>query len=317
MPMASTLRRRLPTATVALLIATAACSTDRAGRATLMQASGSAPARITLRLAPGQSSASLMSPGSRPMAADRDSGDAGDSAGQPAFARVDTSDVDSLIVNVTQVQIRGNAGSDDGHGNGQHPDSAGADSGRGNGGHGGSNADSGRGDGGRDGSNADSGRSSEIRRGFAADHGESGGGPDSARGRDDNEGRDGWITLSVTGNGHLNLLSLPTSADSGLVVATDSVPPGTYEHLRLFVTNPMIFFRKDIVTPAGDTLKAGTGYPVFIPSADSTGAAMRTDEPFVIPTGGGNVPVFFDKDDTIRRIVITGNGRIVVPPVIR
>ena len=325
--MTFSLRPLLPFGTMTLLIATAACNTYRAGQSALTQASGSAPARITLRLAPGQVPVSARSLAGGVMMADHDSGSPEDSAGRPIFVRVDTSDVDSLIVNVTQVQIRGgdrgegghpdSTRADSGHGEGGHPDSTRADSGHGEGGHPDSTrADSGHGDGGHpDSTRGDSGREGDLRRfARAADHGSDGG--DSAQDRD-HDRNDGWITLGVSGSGHLNLLALPTSADSGLVVATDSVPPGVYEHLRLFVTGPMIFFRRDIVTPAGDTLRAGTGYPVFIPSADRTGAAMSTDEEFIIPTGGGNVPVFFDQDDTIRHIVITGDGRIIVPPVIR
>ena len=319
--MASSLRRLLPLGAVALLVAAGACTSEHAGPGALTQAVASAPARITLRLAPGQLPAAGVSLSRNVMAADEDSGSADDSSS--LFVHVDSSDVDSLVVNVTQVQIRGNGGEDEGPG-GPESDSARADSGRE--GHDSTSADSSREGGdstradsgrtGGDSSSADTGRSDvRVIRVLASDN--SGEGSDSARGRDDNEGHDGWITLNVTGSGHLNLLRLPTSSDSGLLVASDSVPPGTYEHLRLFVTGPMIFFKKTIVTATGDTLKAGTGYPVFIPSADSTGAAMRTDESFVIPSGGGTVPVFFDKDDTIRHIVITGDGKIIVPPVIR
>lgn len=125
-----------------------------------------------------------------------------------------------------------------------------------------------------------------------------------------------WVSLNVTAGGHLNLLKLPDSASAGLTIATGTLPPGTYKHVRLFATNAMIFLNTQIVTPAGDTLKAGIGIPVKIPSADSTGAVIKTDERFTVPNGGGTVQLFFDGDDTIRHIVVTGNGTIIVPPVI-
>jgi Domain of unknown function (DUF4382) len=127
----------------------------------------------------------------------------------------------------------------------------------------------------------------------------------------------GWTDLAISGSGHLDLIHLPDSTAAGLTVASGSLPEGTYRHVRLFVTSPMIYFDSTIVTPAGDTLQAGVGYPVVIPSCDSTGAAIRTDEPFVVPAGGGDVQLYFDADDTVRHIIITGSGTIIVPPVIR
>jgi len=142
-----------------------------------------------------------------------------------------------------------------------------------------------------------------------------------ARGDDDDDDHEndevGWDSLAIVGNGHLDLVHLPDSAKGGLTVASGSLPPGTYRHVRVFVTGPKIYFKNPIVTPTGDTLKADTGYTVIIPSSDSTGAAMKTDEPFVVPTGGGNVPLFFDEDDTIRHVRVTGDGKIIIPPTIR
>ncbi len=126
-----------------------------------------------------------------------------------------------------------------------------------------------------------------------------------------------WVSLDVTGGGHLNLLKLPDSASAGITFASGTLPAGTYKHVRLFVTDAMIFLKNQIVTPAGDTLKAGVGIPVIIPSRDSTGAAVKTDERFTVPSGGGTIKLFFDGDDTIRHIIVTGDGKIIVPPVIK
>jgi hypothetical protein len=135
---------------------------------------------------------------------------------------------------------------------------------------------------------------------------------------DDWEEREfGWTDLAVVGDGHLDLMHLPDSAAGGLPIATDSLPAGTYRHVRLFITNPMIYFDSLIVTPAGDTLQPGVGYPVIFPSADSTGAAIKTDDPFTVPAVGDTVQMVFDRDDTVRHIIITGDGKIIVPPVMR
>jgi hypothetical protein len=92
---------------------------------------------------------------------------------------------------------------------------------------------------------------------------------------------------------------------------------GTYRRVRLFIVTPTIYFDTTIVAPNGDTLKAGVGYPVTFPHADSTGATFKTDDPFTVTTLGETVPLFFDRDDTVRHIIITGDGKIVVLPSFR
>jgi len=139
---------------------------------------------------------------------------------------------------------------------------------------------------------------------------------DSARGHDWSERHWGWTSLPID-SAHLDLIHLPDSAAGGIPVATDSLPAGRYRHVRLFVVNPLIYFDTTLVTPAGDTLKADTGYAVIFPCADSTGAIFKTDDPFVIPAVGDTVSLFFDRDDTVRHIIITGDGKIIVPPVMR
>jgi hypothetical protein len=135
---------------------------------------------------------------------------------------------------------------------------------------------------------------------------------------DDWEQREfGWTELPVVGDSELDLIHLPDSAAAGLPIATGTLPPGRYRHVRLFITNPMIYFDSLIVTPAGDTLQAGVGYPVTFPAADSTGAVLKTDDPFVVPAAGDTVALYFDRDDTVRHIIITSDGQIIVPPVMR
>lgn len=124
-----------------------------------------------------------------------------------------------------------------------------------------------------------------------------------------------WVSLDVTAGGHLDLLNLPDSAQAGITIATGALPAGKYKHVRLFVTDATIYLKNQIVTPTGDTLKAGVALPVMIPSADSTGAAIKTDEKFTLTSGSSTVQLFFDADDTIRHIVLTADGKIVVPPV--
>jgi len=139
---------------------------------------------------------------------------------------------------------------------------------------------------------------------------------DSARGHDWSEREWGWVQLPID-SARLDLIHLPDSASAGIPVATGTLPAGRYRHVRLFIVNPLIYFDSTLVTPAGDTLKGGVGYPVIFPSADSTGAIFRTDDPFVVPAAGDTVSLYFDRDDTVRHIIITGDGKIIVPPIMR
>ncbi len=185
--------------------------------------------------------------------------------------RIRPSEVDSLIVTVTKVEV---------HTMGVDSENA---------------ADS----------VADSTRADSMMNGHEDDNGD-----------DWEESEAGWTSLNISGSGHLDLMHLPDSTSGGLMIATDSLPAGTYRHVRIFVTTPLIYFDTTIVTPAGDTLMAHTGYPVKIPSADSTGAVIKTDESFTVPAGGSaSVSLYFDRDDTARHIILTGDGTIIVPPV--
>lgn len=242
------------------LLAAAGCSRDMTSAAGSSQ-KGQVP--VTVRLA-----SAAMPQAGVPVAPLADGGWGGGGRDQDEFGRVHRSDVDSLIVTVTKVEVRVPlADVED-----QADEAAETNS-------------------------------------------------DNAKAGDDDDDHEqdevGWDTLDIVGGGHLDLIHLPTDAGSGLTVASGTLPPGTYRHVRVFVTGPMIFFNTPIVTPTGDTLKKDVGYPVIITSADATGAAIKTDESFTVPTGGGNVPLFFDADDTIRHVRVTGDGKIIIPPTIR
>ena len=135
---------------------------------------------------------------------------------------------------------------------------------------------------------------------------------------DDDEQREyGWVQLDTAGGTHLDLLHLPDSTGPALLVASGALPAGSYRHVRLFLTNPLIYFDSMLVTPAGDSLKPDTGYAVTFPATDSTGAIFKTDDPFVVPAAGDTVQMVFDRDDTVHHIIITGSGTIIVPPSFR
>ncbi len=274
-------RKTLLVAGAGLLAAAAACSHDM----TPTGARGAVPASIRLVSAsptPGAPVASIIGL----MADDGDSGhaDSGEGRGEDFHNQISLSNVDSLTVDVSKVEVKAAVADSE-----NAADSAAEKSG-------------------------DDERCEEQREHDSMP-------ADTAcahMGGDDHENDEAtWVSLDVTAGGHVNLLKLPDSASAGITVASGTLAPGTYRHVRLFVTNAMIFLKTQIVTPAGDTLKAGVPIPVKIPSADSTGAAIKTDQSFTVPTGGGSVKLVFDADDTVRHIVVTGNGTVILQPVLR
>jgi hypothetical protein len=160
------------------------------------------------------------------------------------------------------------------------------------------------------------------------DHGPFGPGGirDSLRLRDSTMLRDslGWgelhedwyrLTLAVAGNGHLDLMHLPTDTANGLRLAVGTVPAGSYRGARLFVSDARIYF--DTVITSRDssvTFKPDTGYTVTIPSGERAG--IRTRAGFTIPEGAVDVVLIFDMNATVRHAVALHDGRILIAPVL-
>ena len=126
------------------------------------------------------------------------------------------------------------------------------------------------------------------------------------------ERHDDWYALDVIANGEIDLMALPADGD-GLVLATGEIPAGDYKHARLFVSSATIRFNATIERPTGVVFQAGEGYEVYIPSADDSG--IKTQAGFTVPEGASEVVLAFDGDATLRHVVVTAEGTIVVPPV--
>lgn len=266
--------RMLLMGTLLLASGAAACSGDSTG------AVASAPVTLTLQRTstPG---AAVGSSSMFALTSDDDSG-RGD---RPA--PLDTALIDSLIVTVDSVQLRP-----------MRPDSA----------EDGPNADRhGPGGPGPRGPGGPGGRPDSLGERRDSMMG------DSARGRDDDEGeRRRFFTLGVVSGGRFDLRHLPTEAEGGIVLASGSVPPGTYDRVRLVVREGFIWLNTPIVTPQGDTLPANTAIPVFFPSH-----GLVVDAQLTVPDGGGDVPLIFDAAQTFAHVIVTGEGRVIVTPVMR
>ncbi|MGD2135679.1 MAG: DUF4382 domain-containing protein, partial [Gemmatimonadales bacterium] len=142
---------------------------------------------------------------------------------------------------------------------------------------------------------------------------EDGAGPGAAAGRGPNAGPavmhgagDGaWYALAVVGDGRLNLMALPSGEGDGLTVAAGEVPPGDYDHARLYIVSAEIWFNTVVTVPPGRTFEPDEAYEVVIPSSDRTG--IKTDAGFTVPETGGEIPLLFDADATVAHVNVTGS----------
>lgn len=131
---------------------------------------------------------------------------------------------------------------------------------------------------------------------------------------------DGWMRLDFAAPVQVDLMALPDSGRSPLVIASGKIAAGTYNQVRLFVTNPEIVFKGAIQLGAGPTFQAGVQYSVTIPSVDQTG--IKTDASFTVTasTSGGataDVGLLFDAGSSLANVAVTGTGKVMLSPVIR
>jgi len=261
-----------------------------------MQPAGRVHATMSLRGGSSAAAASFASFSSVML----DEGPEGGGDGGHFAGPVPTSSVDSLIVVVSGVRIhlRGEGEDDDGTG---HPGSS--EPGR-----------HGRGD--HEGGGPHDGPMGPVFGGFTGnivehdsidnDSTEC----DSVDTEHEDEGH-GWFALTVSSGGRIDLMHLPTDSN-GIVLASGEIPPGTYTRATFDIAEGWLWLNIPFVTPQGDTLPAGQAIPVIVPSG-----RIRAMVQFVVPEGGGDIPLLFDPSQTLSRIIITGNGKVIVTPVLR
>lgn len=128
-----------------------------------------------------------------------------------------------------------------------------------------------------------------------------------------------WISLPLDPPVTLDLMLLPSEGESPLVIASGSVPAGVYGDVRLFVENAEITFKGPITLGTAFSFDGGVAYPVQIPSGAETG--IKTDAEFTVEaddTGVTNdVHLLFSPSATFLNVTGTGNGTVILAPVIR
>jgi hypothetical protein len=134
----------------------------------------------------------------------------------------------------------------------------------------------------------------------------------------DEEDNGAWVTLALSTPVTLDLLALPTTDASPVVIASGAVAVGSYQQVRLFVDGARITFANDLIL-GPTTFEAGVEYDVTIPSVGETG--IKTDAGFDVSADAeGNVndvPLVFDPTATFLNATVTGAGSVILAPVIR
>lgn len=125
----------------------------------------------------------------------------------------------------------------------------------------------------------------------------------------------GWRSLSVEPV-ELDLMALPVEGEVPLVLASGMVDAGDFRMARLFVSDAIIVLEEP-VTVGNTTYDAGEpGHSVTIPSGLQTG--LKTDfDVNVTVDGDTEVLLVFDPDATFKNVTATGNGKIMLAPVLR
>ncbi|HEX9108301.1 MAG TPA: DUF4382 domain-containing protein [Longimicrobiales bacterium] len=144
---------------------------------------------------------------------------------------------------------------------------------------------------------------------------------------------DQWFKLSTPHPMTLNLLALPTKADSGLLVTRGNLPAGTYGHLRiLFDTATITFARTDTLGHGKSVrvFKADSTYPLFIggfgmpndtvsdkddDDANHFGIVVPATTFTVSKDTSSTISIVFNPGASVRRVLVTGHGLRLAPVI--
>ncbi len=147
---------------------------------------------------------------------------------------------------------------------------------------------------------------------------------------------DQWIKLNAVKPTLLNLLALPTQADSGLQIVRGTLPAGTYDHLRLLFDSASITFAQNVTVGRDQrvrTFKADSTYPLIIGGIgmppDSVSDNDRDDQAanhfgiFVPGTtftvgkdSSSTITIVFNAGESVKRVRLTARGLRLAPVVL-
>lgn len=128
---------------------------------------------------------------------------------------------------------------------------------------------------------------------------------------DDDEGSGAWISVDLAAEGVMvDLVGM-----SPQEIASDAVPGGTYNKLRLFFSLSTITFSEDVTVGGGEPWKAGIAHILEIPSGANTGIKVQTGF-FVVSNGETEtVDLVVDLANSVKNIT-ANQDRVKMTPVI-
>ncbi len=130
---------------------------------------------------------------------------------------------------------------------------------------------------------------------------------------DDDEGSGAWISVDLAAEGVMvDLVGM-----SPQEIASDAVPGGTYNKLRLFfnATASTITFSEEVTVGGGEPWEAGIAHHLEIPSGANTGIKVQTGF-FVVSNGETEtVDLVVDLANSVKNIT-ANQDRVKMTPVI-
>jgi hypothetical protein len=128
---------------------------------------------------------------------------------------------------------------------------------------------------------------------------------------DDDEGSGAWISVDLVPGG----VTVDLVGMSPQEIASDAIPGGTYNKLRLFFSLSTITFSEDVTVGGGPPYEAGIIYDLEIPSGANTGIKVQTGF-FVVSNGETEtVDLIVDLANSVKNITANQN-RVKMTPVI-
>ena len=129
----------------------------------------------------------------------------------------------------------------------------------------------------------------------------------------------GWQSIQLDSGSlsRINLMALPTEGADSMRLARGELKSGTYDHIRLRIADSATIVLKQDVSFGQDNLIAKGSYPLHIPSGQQSGLKIKTASFVVGEDSAKAVTLVFDGANSLGNIIVTGNGRLQMSPVLR
>lgn len=132
-----------------------------------------------------------------------------------------------------------------------------------------------------------------------------------SEGEPGDEGSGSWISVDLVEGG----VTVDLVGMSPQEIASDAVPGGTYNQLRLFFTASTITFSEEVTVGGGFTYEAGTPHVLEIPSGANTGIKVQTGFFDVSDGETESVELTVDLANSVKNVTANQN-RVMMTPVI-